>query len=270
MEFASKEASTTIGYFLGKTPSFLTKEEVLDYFMYAFELQWVGGLLNYPPKKIRAKLEKELDEKLKTIKNDTAGKRWWLLSIYVLLLLSQDRTMKYSEKTLWGLWNQVDLLSEDELEMYCNLIDHGISMVTDTHLTPRPLALQILGSEYYDHDKMLQKMLHNTEKNIRQLHEYVKLKELTINEIVKSMVNPISITQKYTDMSHVYYELLMIHVFSEYEFFEHQQEYQANFAKTWEEVLHHSLMVFFYRTVKDKTKIEPLTKVVMTWFLDFD
>lgn len=132
---------------LGKTPEDIkdfSKEDIKTYFAYIYEYYW-----NREHVEAHATVDKYLDKLLEELEGDNLSneKTWWGLILLILRDLAEIQSFTYMKNVIEKVLNNVQDLSLDELEIYCNNINRVFIGEGTKTLVVRPFEMERLCGE---------------------------------------------------------------------------------------------------------------------------
>lgn len=164
-----------------------TDKEILEYFLYFFEITWANPLL-----RDILNMEKFLEKRLQNTKalygyNDIDNERcWWLLILLVLNEFSKNAQLSYSSEIITMLVEKIKNLELKEIERYVNEINFAIFNNIGESMSIRPSAMALAKVEIDDADFILKELLNEKELFERRFSRYIRKKNLN-QKIIETM-----------------------------------------------------------------------------------
>lgn len=242
--------------FLGKTPTHIHQEQILDYFLYTFEFVWTAPTYGQYRENIRGHFKGLIDEvKSKHEPELTIGQEWWSLVLLALKDLAGAENFSYSTKTIQFLLDKITSLSDEELEEYANAINNIFYDEMPDVLSLRPLEIEELRSDASKNDKFLAYFLERRDR-IQSIFEDMLVREdiemMYMNELA---VNEHGVNEQFTDFWNTYFEIFTGFSISMFAMASQAPQKDKAFR---EQVLKEVNLVFLIASVKNNSKIDEL------------
>lgn len=244
--------------FLGKTPTHIHQEQILDYFLYTFEFVWTAPTYEQYRDNIRGHFKGLLDEvKAKHEEELTIGQEWWSLILLSLKDLAGAENFSYSTKTIQFLLDKITALSNEELEDYANSLNNVFYDEMPDILSLRPLEVEELRSDASQNDTLLSYFLDRREA-FQDVFETMLVREdinmMYMNEL---SVNPDGINEQFTDFWNTYFEIFTGFSISMFDLTSQSPQKDKAYR---ENLLKEANLIFVIASVKNNRKINELNK----------
>ncbi|WCK56959.1 hypothetical protein PP175_27600 (plasmid) [Aneurinibacillus sp. Ricciae_BoGa-3] len=240
--------------FLGEAPQHIKEEDLLDYFLYTFEMVWVAPVFDGYRNKIRTHFEELLTKLRKRHPHLSVQKQWWSLVLIALQDFAEKDSFPYAHQTIGKLLNSLDEMNEEELTDYCNDINHSFSNELPEVIGIRPSEVENLQSDSYQNDYPLAYLLDRKDKFITLFAQHLEQKDIKPLFIGRVTVKEIN-REKFTDFWKTYFDIFVGYSLSMLEMM------NQSTTVTEEEIqsfVRQSNMVFLINSVKNVSKIDKL------------
>lgn len=245
---------------LGKAPTHVPEEELISYFLYAFEFAWNSPAFETRKNQLAPYFIQEAQSLVPAYDQLSLSKKWWLYVMIALRDITHDNDIKFGKETILYVIRQIERLSEEELELYVNDMQNAFYEEVPDILVIRPLELERLQNSILDEDPYLGFFLEQKEPILKVMKKYLKQKDVDKEYINHLTLNDKTILAKYTDFWNVYFEIFTNFFLSMYDF---QMPYEKEDGVEEKDVVEEMIMIFFIASVNSKTKIEELTSELL-------
>jgi hypothetical protein len=242
---------------LGKTPTHILREKLLDYFLYVFEINWCSPVYQEKQENVKAHFEKALNE-LKSQNHELSlGQEWWALVLFSLKDFAMFYRSPFSVQTIQFVLQRIYALQDEELEEYCNAIHYALNMELPEILAIRPLEIQVLQSDVYEEEPEVAFFLNKKEELKQIFSNQLKSTDIKKEYLQQFLMNDEEINLSFTDFwssfldVFIIYSLSMLYLMSESQFM---------FDDDIEELLKEVHLVFLTASIKKKSSIHKLNK----------
>jgi len=240
---------------VGKTPTHIEREDLLDYFLYVFEFSWNNVAHESKKSQLRKHFETESIKFVSDIHALPKEKLWWLYVLIALKDIAETDEVEYGKATILHFLNKIEKLSEEQLVEYANEIQHGFYYELPESLVIRPLELVALGNKMAEEDPYLKFFFEKKEEMIKALTKHLRQKDVDSGYFNNITLNDRKLTRKFSSFWDTYYEIFLNYFLSMYDF----QMIQTEIDESEEhDVLREMLFIFFIASIENKLKIEPL------------
>lgn len=240
---------------IGKAPTHIEREDLLDYFLYVFEFSWNNVAHESKKEKLKEHFQTESLKYVADIDALTNAKLWWLYVLIALKDIAEEEEIEFGKETVLYFIHKLEKLTESQLEEYANEIQHGFYYELPEALVIRPLALVELGNKTAEKDPYLQFFFERKETIIKTLTKHLRQKDVDNAYFNSITLNNRKLTRKFSSFWDTYYEIFLNYFLSMYDF----QMIQTELDESEEhDVLREMLFIFFVASIENKLKIEQL------------
>ncbi len=238
---------------LGTPPKHIETEDLVDYFVYAFELSWACPVFEKSRHEIKSIFKKKLDSLLAE-HNLPIEKQWWALMLSALSDIAENKDFFYAKETISRLFKRIEHISCEQLEEYINDINIAFSGETSNYLALRPMAMESLASDMIEEDSGLKFFLDNKNRFITILTSNLIQKDIEKEYLSQFFLLDDKAIRKYANIWDMVFELYIGHFLSMCYTKEDVNTNESGF----EDFVKQTNIAFFSNLVKNKLKIEKL------------
>lgn len=199
---------TKIIYWLGNTPKDikdLSKEDIITYFAYIYEYYW-----NKEQIEAHVSVEAYLNKLLKELEEDNLSneKTWWGFVLLILKDLAELRKYTYLITVIEKVFNNIQALSLEELESYCNNINCVVIGEGLKTLVVRPFEMNKLCGEEALIANNFKQCIELKDEVVTTLERYITDSNLNMDYIGTMFLSNKEKTSKYAPIMVQYTEFL--------------------------------------------------------------
>lgn len=244
-------------FVLGKAPTHIAKEDLLSYFVYAYELSWTLPMFRSKKDKMMEFIEQEI--KKESIDTDALSveKQWWLFVFITFREMLTYHSAEFAFQTVQHLIRQMSSASEESLCLYANMV-HSIMMkdLPDV-LVVRPLEMKPIQTILAESDLSVVFFMDRHEAIVKVIRKHINQKDLKLSYFGELLMKDRSILRKFSNIYNVYFEVLMHFFISTYDYKMSPQEMTP---EVLEKAISDLVLLFVAASVETKPKIEGLHK----------
>ena len=175
----------------------LNTDEIIDEFLYYFSFLSCYSLEGLDVNKLR----KEFKHTIKTVEKNkklklSNEKIWWLLILDYIRFLGDRHELFLIIDTTSCLINKVDILKEEELAMYANMLNNSFYNEVGEGLRVRPLLVDNIESETLQENIYFMKWVNSKDDVLEKFKENFNLKDFN-NKLLKrelSLLSQLNVT----------------------------------------------------------------------------
>lgn len=239
---------------LGKSPKHISKDLLLDYFIYTFEPTWFFRTFDNFRGQIEVHFKSQLND-LKTNQELTFEQEWWVLILFALKDLVEGENLSYATETIQFLINRIHTLSNEDLEEYANSINSSLFEQMPTILTIRPSEISNLESDAKNDDVAFNHLIEKKQIIIEILKEHVKINNIAESFTKRSYEKQINKYEIWNVIFEYYLEcILYMHLTLGEDYIEDEREL--------ENLLYLSHVSFLTEVIIDSSNIDTLCKAL--------
>lgn len=242
--------------YLGKAPTHIEKDKLVEYFLYTFEFIWTSPAYEANKESILSRFKQRLSELRK--KNESPlslAHEWWALGLFALKDLVEFENRFFAVETIQYLLNRLHTLSEEELEDYINSLNNVLADEVPDVLSIRPLEIQPLQSDADQNDKVLAYFLESKEPFLSVFKKHLVQKDIESLYINQLAVNDKKMNYQFTNFWNSYFEIFVGFSLSMFDMVRHAPEFTAEKS---EQLIKEINLVFLITSVKNREKIDRL------------
>lgn len=199
-------------YILGSAPKHIAKEDVLQYFFYAFELSWSMPMFIDHKDKIMSYFTQEIEKELLSFEDLSIEQTWWLCVFIAMREINKYYSSEFAVQTLNQLIRRIQHLEEGSLCRYANIFQ---AIMLEEHpevLAIRPLELHALNNIFAESDRLLEFFIVNKTRIIAMLKRHLIQQDLNHVYLNSVLMNDRRVLRKFSNIWNSFYELF-IHFF---------------------------------------------------------
>ncbi|WCF11442.1 hypothetical protein NDS46_31285 (plasmid) [Paenibacillus thiaminolyticus] len=243
-----------LDFFLGKAPIHINKEDMLSYFVYAYEFTWTYPMFLENKDRIIEFIQERINEEFIDIQSLSGDQRWWLFVFITMREILSYYSAEYGFQTVQYLIQKIHLTSTDSLCLYANIIHYIMMNSIPDVLVLRPLEMKAVQTALSDVDQYVDFFMDKQDALIEVIRKNVNQKDFKKGYLDEILMKDRSILRKYSNMYNAYFEVFM-------HFFISVFDYKIAPEKMSREDLEKAiseLVLLFVATSVEKPKVEAL------------
>ncbi|MBP1308664.1 hypothetical protein JOD82_001684 [Paenibacillus sp. 1182] len=242
-------------YILGMAPKHIQKEDVLQYFLYAFELSWSMPMFIDQKDKMMSFFVQEVEKEFLSFEDLSIEQTWWLCVFIAMREINKYYSSEFAVQTLSQLIRRIQRIEEGSLCRYANIFQ---AIMLEEHpdvLAIRPLELHALSNVFAESDKLLQFFIENKTHIVCVIKKHLIQQDLNDVYLNSVLMKDRRVLRKFSNIWNSFYELF-IH------FFIAVYDYKLSPLHMGEEELKNAIgdlvLIFLVNGVSNKRKIDEL------------
>lgn len=238
---------------IGKAPTHIEKNELLDYFLYVFEFSWNSPVFDEK----KGILDKHFMETAKSFypeyESFSLAKQWWLYVLIAMKEITEDEQLKYGIATVDYLLSRLGVLSENTLESQINEVQHAFYDEIPDVLLVRPLELEVLENSTIEHDVHLPFFVKNKDRFVHVFEKHLRQKDIDKEYFERFTMTNTKRLRKFSTFWEGYYEIFINYFVSLYDF---RMPQEMDSIEEEYDLLEELVILFLVASVINKPKIE--------------
>lgn len=255
---------------IGKAPTHIEKEDLLDYFLYAFEFSWNSPIFEDRKSKLDEVFKNKAESLFPDYESFSVERTWWLYVLIGLQEITYHQELEFGKETVDYLLKRFTALSEEALEQQINEIQHAFYDEIPDILLVRPLELKALQNSTIEHDKYLPFFIENHERMVKVIQKHLNQKDIDKDYFERFTMTNKKRLRKFSSFWNGYYEIFTNYFLSIYNF---QMPLEPQEIEEELELIEEMIILFLVASVVNKPKIEPLaydlTEILREFVEDF-
>lgn len=210
---------------LGTLPTHIEKQDLLDFFLYAFELTWEEQKKG-DEKKMKAYYDEEAKKFQPNYENLEHGQLWWLFVLLGLRELTIKEEIHYAQSTIEHLLKKAHRLSENTLFRYANEIHLPLFRDFPNAIILRYVEAERLDSISVEQDPYTKFFLSKRKDIVRIFKKHLKQKDLKEDYVEEYISSDLKRLRKFSTFWDAYFDIFVYYFATLYEFktFEHEDD----------------------------------------------
>lgn len=240
---------------IGKAPTHIESEQLLDYFLYVFEFSWSSLVFDEKKDALVEFFTEQAKVWHPNYEEHSIEKRWWLYVLLALNEITEDQKVEYGKLTVQNLIKKLPTLSGDLLEKQVNEIQHAFYDEIPDILTVRPLELRTLENTTLEHDRYLPFFVDNKDHFVNLFKKHLRQKDISKEYFERFIMSSRKRLRQFSTYWDGYYEIFITYFISLYDF---RMPQEIEDKEEEYDLLLEMVILFLVASVMDKPKIEDL------------
>lgn len=210
---------------LGSTPVHIKKEDLLDYFLYTFELTWNHD--NHSNiRQMKEDYVREARQFQPNYENLELGQLWWFIVLIGLREVAKKEELLYTQSTIEHLLKKAHVLSEDKLFRYANEIHIPLYRDIPDALLMRYVEMERLSSDSLEKDPYARFFLPRRKEIVRVFKKHLNQKDLKAEYVEEYFSSDLKRLRKFSNFWDAFFDLFVYYFVTLYEFkaFDHPDD----------------------------------------------